>query len=228
MASPSMTRWTNSCCRRTRWCSGSAWPPQRPSWPSWRSSGGGGPPAWSCARRRRPNPNFAKRPSEPAWLCSRLTRGASWAQLAALLRSLLAEGDVGVAAEPEMLGGMPAGDLFALANAVAALLDAPVTIEDRNSRVLAFSGRQDEADPSRVETILGRQVPERYARMLVERGVFGELNRSDRPVYIDSLPAEGVLMPRVAVAVRAGDEMLGFHLGRGARALQRRTHPGAV
>jgi hypothetical protein len=108
---------------------------------------------------------------------------------------------------------MPSGDLFALANAIGALIDAPVTIEDRSSRVLAFSGRQDEADPSRVETVLGRQVPERYSRLLVERGVFRELYRSDRPVYIpppvDGQPAGGWLVPRVAVAVRAGDEVLG-------------------
>ena len=139
-----------------------------------------------------------------------LTRGASWAQLAALLRALLAEGDVGEAG-PQTLGGIPSGDLFAVANAVAALLDAPVTIEDRSSRVLAFSGRQDEADQSRVETILGRQVPERYSRLLVERGVFRELYRSDEPVYVE--PPSGALedfrVPRVAVAVRAGDEMLG-------------------
>lgn len=140
-----------------------------------------------------------------------LTRGATWAQLAALLRSLLAEDDVGHSGET--LGGMPSGDLFALANAIGALIDAPVTIEDRSSRVLAFSGRQDEADPSRVETVLGRQVPERYARMLVERGVFRELYRSDRPVYIpppdDGPPMAGWVVPRVAVAVRAGDEVLG-------------------
>lgn len=139
-----------------------------------------------------------------------LSRGVPWAHLAAMLRSLLAEGDVGVA-EPESLGGLPSGDLFAVANAVAALLDAPITIEDRNSRVLAFSGRQDEADASRVETILGRQVPERFSRMLSERGVFRELHRSDRPVYIEPLPdsRSGLTMLRVAIAVRAGDEFLG-------------------
>lgn len=139
-----------------------------------------------------------------------LTRGASWDQLAVLLRSLLAEGDVGVA-EPETLGGMPSGDLFALANAAAALLDAPVTIEDRSSRVLAFSNRQDEADPARVETVLGRQVPQRYSRLLNERGVFRELYRTDQPVYIPPLPVtKGEhTLPRVAVAVRAGDEILG-------------------
>jgi hypothetical protein len=137
-----------------------------------------------------------------------LSRGAPWAHLAAMLRSLLAEGDVGVN-EQESLGGLPSGDLFAVANAIASLLDAPITIEDRSSRVLAFSGRQDEADPSRVETILGRQVPERYSRILNERGVFRELYRSDQPVFIDPHTEGDFSMPRVAIAVRAGDEVLG-------------------
>jgi hypothetical protein len=137
-----------------------------------------------------------------------LTRGASWTQLVAMLRSLLAEDDIG-GTIPEVLGGIPAGDLFAVANAVSALLDAPVTIEDPSSRVLAFSGRQEEADQGRIETILGRQVPERYLRLLEERGVFRELYRSERPVYID-LGLPEVNVPRVAIAVRAGDEILGF------------------
>src|SRR4051794_2424954 len=140
-----------------------------------------------------------------------LSRGAPWGHVGEMLRSLLAQGDVGVA-ESESLGGLPSGDLFAVANAVASLLDAPITIEDRNSRVLAFSGRQDEADPSRVETILGRQVPERYSRILHERGVFGELLRSDQPVFIEPPPFdenEGFSLPRVAIAVRAGGETLG-------------------
>ncbi|MEQ6900825.1 helix-turn-helix domain-containing protein [Nocardioides sp. YIM 152588] len=139
-----------------------------------------------------------------------LRRGATWAQLTALLRSVLAEGDI-VHGEAESIGGLPSGDLFAVANAVASLLDAPVTIEDRSSRVLAFSGRQDEADPSRVETIIGRQVPERYARMLTELGVFRELYREHRPVVVDpaDLGADAVSKQRVAIAVRAGDEVLG-------------------
>lgn len=139
-----------------------------------------------------------------------LSRGAPWVHLAAMLRSLLSEGDVGVT-EEESLGGLPSGDLFAVANAIASLLDAPITIEDRNSRVLAFSGRQDEADASRVETILGRQVPERYARILNERGVFRELHRSDQPVFVSPVPDErdGFSKPRMAIAVRAGDEVLG-------------------
>ncbi|WP_046495776.1 PucR family transcriptional regulator [Streptomyces odonnellii] len=137
-----------------------------------------------------------------------LTRGASWAQIAAMLRTLLVEGDIGDVS-PQTLGGMPSGDLFALANAVAALLDAPVTIEDRSSRVLAFSGRQDEADQSRVETILGRQVPERFTRGLARDGVFERLYRDHAPVYVGLMHDETMTVPRVALAVRAGDEILG-------------------
>ncbi|AYY12204.1 PucR family transcriptional regulator [Actinobacteria bacterium YIM 96077] len=135
-----------------------------------------------------------------------LTRGASWAQVAAMLRSLLAVDDLGVD-DGETLAGAAAGDLFAMANAVSALLDAPVTIEDLNSRVLAFSANQDVADAPRKETVLGRQVPERFTRELERRGVFREMYGSDRPVYVANLP--GVDLPRVAVRVSAGDEILG-------------------
>ncbi|GGH45154.1 PucR family transcriptional regulator [Microbacterium album] len=136
-----------------------------------------------------------------------LTRGASWTQLSAMVAALLTE------PEPDrtqdVIGGVPTGDLFAIANAIAALLDAPITIEDRNSRVLAFSSKQDGADASRIETILERQVPERYARLLTEAGFFKKLYSSEDPVYI-RLTSDGVeVKPRCAIAVRAGGEILG-------------------
>lgn len=139
-----------------------------------------------------------------------LTRGATWAQLAAILRSMLAEGDIGLS-DSESLGGVQSGDLFAMANAVAALLDAPVTIEDRSSRILAFSEGQDDTDPSRVASILGRQVPERFSRQLIDRGIFRDLYSSDAPLYITPDPDndEEFALPRAAVTVRAGDETLG-------------------
>jgi PucR C-terminal helix-turn-helix domain/Purine catabolism regulatory protein-like family len=133
-----------------------------------------------------------------------LTRAASWFQVAVLLRTLL---DRWTATSADDLAGSPAGDLFAFANAISALVDAPVTVEDRSSRVLAFSGGQEEADTSRIETILGRQVPQRYRQMLEERGIFRELYRSRRPVYMPSLDPDQ--LPRVAVAVHAGQEVLG-------------------
>ncbi|MFI6662114.1 PucR family transcriptional regulator [Streptomyces sp. NPDC050523] len=139
-----------------------------------------------------------------------LTRGASWTQVAAMLRTIIAEGEVGMDG-PQTLGGAAFGDLFALANAIAALIDAPVTIEDRRSRVLAFSGQQDEADASRAETILGRQVPERLSRQLTDLGIFRDLYRSRGPVYVPPMRVgrEDLTLPRVAVAVRAGEETIG-------------------
>ncbi|MCM2392064.1 PucR family transcriptional regulator [Streptomyces albipurpureus] len=140
-------------------------------------------------------------------------RGASWTHLAGMLRTLTAESNRYDTDSPAP-GRVGSGDLFAVANAIAALLDAPVTIEDRNSRLLAFSSRQEEVDPSRVQTILGRQVPEHYTRILEERGVFQAIYRSDRPVFVDSLPEsddslQPPELPRAAIAVRAGDEILG-------------------
>jgi hypothetical protein len=62
-----------------------------------------------------------------------------------------------------------------------------------------------------VQTVLGRQVPELYSRLLDERGLLKELYRSEQPMYIESLPTglDEQFLPRVAIAVHAGDEVLG-------------------
>lgn len=129
--------------------------------------------------------------------------GASWAQIVQLVQSVLSHGTTG----RDDVQGLAAADLFALADAISQLVDAPVTIEDRLSRVLAYSGRQDEADPARAETIIGRRVPDRFLETLRDLGVFRKLKDERGCVYVDRLH-EGVL-PRLAVAVRAGDEVLG-------------------
>lgn len=133
----------------------------------------------------------------------------SWMQLAATLAPLLSR-SAGTTA-PAPLGRVPTGDLFALANAIAEILDAPVTVEDRNSRILAFSIRQEEADPSRVGAILNRQVTPWATQDLQERGIFRQLYRTQEPLFVD--PPEsgygGFTMPRVVLGIRAGDEILG-------------------
>lgn len=138
-----------------------------------------------------------------------LTVGAAWTQVAAMLRTLLAEDDTGPTTD--LIGGIVSGDLFSLANAIAALLDAPITIEDCHSNVLAFSGRQDEADAQRIETVLGRRVPDRYLQEQESRGEFDQVYRADGPVFLPSLALEEGedAIARVAIAVRAGQEVLG-------------------
>ncbi|MFF3396682.1 PucR family transcriptional regulator [Streptomyces sp. NPDC002669] len=136
-----------------------------------------------------------------------LTPGASWAQVAALLRSLLAVDELGTVGGPgDPDGAEPlAGDLFALANATAGLLDGPVTVEDRSGRVLAFSSRQDEGDDDRIATVLDRQVPAGKLRALEAVGAFQTLYGKEEPVYVDGLSDK----PRAAIAIRAGGEILG-------------------
>ena len=127
--------------------------------------------------------------------------GASWSQLIHLVQSVLSHSHAG----DEALGS--SGDLFALADAISALVDAPVTIEDRLSRVLAYSSRQEEADAARAETIVGRRVPERFVRRLEEQGVFRRLRDEAGSIFVSDIGAD--VLPRLAVGVRAGGELLG-------------------
>ncbi|MDN5790825.1 MAG: helix-turn-helix domain-containing protein [Micrococcales bacterium] len=128
---------------------------------------------------------------------------ASWAHIVWLLRSLLDRVATGANIHAD---GPVHDELLALADACAALVDAPVTIEDTQSRVLAHSSRQDVADPIRLSTIVGRKVPDAVLTSLRGRGVFRRLARSNEPFYV---PADGDLRARLVVPVRAGPEWLG-------------------
>ncbi|MFI0404578.1 PucR family transcriptional regulator [Actinomadura sp. 3N508] len=103
--------------------------------------------------------------------------------------------------------GESGDDLFALADAAAEIADAPVTLEDARSRVLAYSGLQDSTDPARVSTIVGRRVPPQVIAHLRACGVFRKLARSSNPVLVPAGP-DGML-PRLVIPVRAGGEWLG-------------------
>ncbi|PXY26678.1 PucR family transcriptional regulator [Prauserella sp. PE36] len=130
----------------------------------------------------------------------------SWAQLVWLLRTVLDA----IADESDTLeNGDDAGtsDLFRLADAVASVVDAPVTIEDTNSRVLAYSARQDVTDPARVATIMGRRIPDDVLARFRSRGVFRELTRGRQTIFVPG-QRDGTL-PRLIVPIRMGGELLG-------------------
>ncbi|MEU5343229.1 MULTISPECIES: helix-turn-helix domain-containing protein [unclassified Streptomyces] len=96
------------------------------------------------------------------------------------------------------------GDLFALADAVAAAVGGATAVEDPRQRILAYSTIPGQVvDEDRRQGILGLQVPgspansEQYRVLFAARGVV-------------RLPALGEgNLPRLAVAVRAGGETLG-------------------
>jgi DNA-binding PucR family transcriptional regulator len=138
----------------------------------------------------------------------------TWTQLHGLLvnaRRFSAQSD-----GPDGIAGVPMGDLFALANAVAAIVGGAVTIEDPGRRVLAYSTLGDQPiDPWRRNSILGRQVPDSpgmrkiYQRLLETDGVM-TADRATLQAMLKDGPEEVVtLEARSAVAIRAGRQTIG-------------------
>lgn len=127
----------------------------------------------------------------------------SWAHLYSLLTRATPhrDGDAGVPG----IAGVPMGDLFALANAIAAMVGGAVTIEDTRARVLAYSTVEgQEIDEPRQRSILGRQVPDTPGVRKLYRTLLG----GDRVHRFDEV--EGLeIMPRIAVPVRVAGEALG-------------------
>lgn len=133
----------------------------------------------------------------------RLSRDVEWGQFHALIRMLTS-----TSGTPRD-GEIPLGDLFALANAIAVRAHGSVTIEDAQSRVLAYSTGDDEIDEYRRDTILGRRVPDSWVRRLQNDGVFQRIWRGEGPVRIAYSPSEPGYRDRLVIAVRAGGEVVG-------------------
>ncbi|WP_409474441.1 PucR family transcriptional regulator [Streptomyces sp. HC307] len=100
--------------------------------------------------------------------------------------------------------GAAFGDLFALANAVAAAVGGATVIEDARQRILAYSTVTGQVvDEARRQGILGRQVPSSPENTEQYRLLFA----APGPVRLAAL--DGDELPRLAVAIRAGGETLG-------------------
>ncbi|MFJ9518812.1 PucR family transcriptional regulator [Kitasatospora sp. NPDC101801] len=131
-------------------------------------------------------------------------RETRWEHLDSLARAIIAGPDAPETAEHNT------GDLFSLAQTVAALTGGIVSIEDTSSRVLAYSrsSDSDEVDDLRRLSILGWQGPEPYLSKLREWGIFQHLRSSDTVIRIDPHPELGIRR-RLAIGIRAGAQPLG-------------------
>ncbi|WP_433761444.1 PucR family transcriptional regulator [Nocardia sp. CA-135398] len=125
----------------------------------------------------------------------------AWSEAAAVVYGLVLEGR-------ETEAGRGPTDLFALADSLADAVGGAVTIEDRRSRVLAYSKLQQHLDPARVETILGREMPQWLRNVFDARGVFAHLAVSDEPLFVPAQEEPGVT-GRMVVAIRVGRQLLG-------------------
>lgn len=139
-------------------------------------------------------------PRGPALLAT--PESVRWEHLASLARSVveLARPEAGPAETP--------GDLFALAQTVAAATGGMVTIEDPSARVLAYAGSGDEVDELRRLSILGRRGPEPYLALLREWGVYERLRGGEQVVAVAEHADLGIRR-RLAVGMHAGAQYLG-------------------
>ncbi|OEH94330.1 PucR family transcriptional regulator [Bacillus solimangrovi] len=101
------------------------------------------------------------------------------------------------------------GNLENFVDHVSETLRCPITIEDTNHRLLAYSMHDDRTDSARISTIIGRRVPEKVINALWKDGVIPTLNKSDDPVRIRSIDDIG-LGDRVAITIRKNTEILGY------------------
>ena len=122
----------------------------------------------------------------------------TWSQLHTLLRTAVAS-----AGQLHDGDGDGIGDLFALANAIASMVGGATVIEDTQSRLLAYSTLDQPVDDARMLTILGRRAWSSKQTLL--REITKRLWSTDAPIDV-SIPGG---LPRQAIAVRAGGEILG-------------------
>jgi DNA-binding PucR family transcriptional regulator len=99
--------------------------------------------------------------------------------------------------------------LEALAETINEVLGCPVTIEDANHRLIAYSSHDQQMDTARIATIVGRRVPEKVISGLWRDGVIQRLVESQEPIRIPAISDIG-LNDRVAIAIRKNMDILGY------------------
>lgn len=95
------------------------------------------------------------------------------------------------------------------ADLISEVLQCPITIEDANHRLLAYSTHDERTDPARISTIIGRKVPEKVINQLWKEGTIPALLKTDQPIRVKNMNDIG-LGHRVAISIWKQEEILGF------------------
>ncbi|MGG1677258.1 PucR family transcriptional regulator [Neobacillus sp. NRS-1170] len=95
------------------------------------------------------------------------------------------------------------------ADLISQVLKCPVTIEDVNHRLLAYSTHDERTDPARISTIIGRRVPEKVINQLWKEGTIPALLQTSEPIRVKSIEDVG-LSNRVAISIWKQEEVIGF------------------
>ncbi|XQY91253.1 PucR family transcriptional regulator [Metabacillus sp. HB246100] len=96
-----------------------------------------------------------------------------------------------------------------VADKISEVLQCPITIEDVNHRLLAYSTHDECTDQARISTIIGRRVPEKVINSLWKDGTIPKLLKTDEPVRVKQIGEVG-LGNRIAISIWKNNEVLGF------------------
>jgi len=100
------------------------------------------------------------------------------------------------------------GALFSLAGTLLSTTGGNVSIEDNSHRVLAYAAVPGEVDELRLHSILNREGPENFLRILRERGVYERLRQPGAVVRVDA-DADLGWNARIATGIFNGTQQLG-------------------
>jgi hypothetical protein len=134
-----------------------------------------------------------------------LCDNVGWSDFYELVRATVALPDLSLDSSPAKTRDLAAGDLFAIAEATAAIAGGPVMIDDIRSHVLAFSAG-GETDHERRFTILNRRPPDDCLQAMRQEGVIDHLLSSDEVLRFEYGEAS---QPRRAIAIRHNRRWLG-------------------
>ncbi|HDR8183493.1 TPA: PucR family transcriptional regulator [Bacillus thuringiensis] len=95
------------------------------------------------------------------------------------------------------------------ADIISEILQCPITVEDVNHRLLAYSTHDERTDSARIATIMGRRVPEKVINNLWKEGVIPTLLKSSEPIHVKKIDNIG-FGDRVAISIWHKEDVLGF------------------
>lgn len=100
-------------------------------------------------------------------------------------------------------------EVQAIIDDLAQVIKRPITLEDAGGRLVAYSAHELPVDPVRVETLLRKGASEATLRALKEWGVYQSIDASPGIAFVAGIPEIG-FSPRIALALRIGDDVLGY------------------
>jgi len=139
-----------------------------------------------------------------------------WASLTSHIRSLISTSGSQFDSDH---GASARHDLVWVANTLSVAMDGSVLIFNPQQDLLAASRLGRDVDDIRHQAVLAQHGPSEYRKRLHELGVYNELWQGDQVVEVEQIPELGAGR-RQAIAVRAGEEILGsIWVAEGARPL---------